>query len=709
MVAINAPRAIQIFICNPCGIRFSSLSTLDAHQTYYCSRRHKKDPESDEMKLPTVVIESDEMAMGNDTDSCPSSVEPSNKSVRTGKQYKCPHCNYSADKKVSLNRHMRMHSISPVPSIQSPPCLTDGAAADPSAVDRYCQNCDIRFSNQRTYQAHKTHYCNTRHVVKPMPPISPMPNNTSSPTSIVPTYLALPTNPIIVVPYALVQNASVLPALSDVVPSPPTDTACILLSDGTLQPIAQAFMPTKFNAIAKNINNNNNNNNSSNNNNNNNNNNTSIHRNNSQSPPEVFFSPPKKVEIVNHQEVKRPIAQSSSPLDLRLNRVAKPSHDISTDGEEEKENRLSDGNITDAEDIVCAPSIPCMILSPSSSPPSGNKTPQQRSVVQPPINGIIQKPQTLEVFDGPERNGKFSVSSLLHMTNKLENMKQESVGEVQPPPAVVQRYNMQMHHKSRNVVVPTGPVLPSGIMQRNDLLNQGGLPYFTSEMTLRLATNPVPDSIPTTHQFFLKQGPSKCESCNIVFCKYENFLAHKKHYCASRPPQNDVDDADKTSPEGSPGPKPLTVTSPQSSKDSVSPTPTLKPPMIQFICSTCGVKFSSFDNLTTHQSFYCPNRMTGTQDQADKSLLHLKACPKCKMSVIEGSHHQCQAANCWKCPVCGAVRTTASAAQKHLDNHNGIKAFMCTICQYKGNTLRGLRTHIRMHFNKRLIPDLMVS
>lgn len=34
--------AIQIFICNPCGIRFSSLSTLDAHQTYYCSRRHKK-------------------------------------------------------------------------------------------------------------------------------------------------------------------------------------------------------------------------------------------------------------------------------------------------------------------------------------------------------------------------------------------------------------------------------------------------------------------------------------------------------------------------------------------------------------------------------------------------------------------------------------------------------------------------------------------
>lgn len=80
-----------------------------------------------------------------------------------------------------------------------------------------------------------------------------------------------------------------------------------------------------------------------------------------------------------------------------------------------------------------------------------------------------------------------------------------------------------------------------------------------------------------------------------------------------------------------------------------------------------------------------------------------------QMTVDGTHHHQCQPTNCWKCPVCGAVCSSASAAQKHLDNHNGIRAFVCTICQYKGNTLRGLRTHIRMHFNKRMIPDLMVS
>lgn len=36
-----------------------------------------------------------------------------------------------------------------------------------------------------------------------------------------------------------------------------------------------------------------------------------------------------------------------------------------------------------------------------------------------------------------------------------------------------------------------------------------------------------------------------------------------------------------------------------------------------------------------------------------------------------------------------------------MDAHQGVKAFRCTICRYKGNTLRGMRTHIKMHFEKR--------
>ncbi|RZC35255.1 zf-C2H2 6 domain containing protein, partial [Asbolus verrucosus] len=59
----------------------------------------------------------------------------------------------------------------------------------------------------------------------------------------------------------------------------------------------------------------------------------------------------------------------------------------------------------------------------------------------------------------------------------------------------------------------------------------------------------------------------------------------------------------------------------------------------------------------------------------------------------------------WKCPCCEVVSPTASAAQRHMESHSGVKAYRCTICRYKGNTLRGMRTHIRMHFDKRS-PDL---
>lgn len=81
-----------------------------------------------------------------------------------------------------------------------------------------------------------------------------------------------------------------------------------------------------------------------------------------------------------------------------------------------------------------------------------------------------------------------------------------------------------------------------------------------------------------------------------------------------------------------------------------------------------------------------------------------------KAMIEPGSSHTCAsgATGGWRCPVCGAVSPTAGAAQRHMDAHQGVKAFRCTICRYKGNTLRGMRTHIRMHFEKRG-TDLQVN
>lgn len=146
----------NVFMCTPCGIRFSSLSTLEAHATYYCSHR----------------IIADSPAKGTSTSEV-NGIEPPAKAMKTGKQYACTQCSYSADKKVSLNRHMRMHQTSPAPSsttsngdetpnqIVVPQLITP--TSQPITVDRYCTNCDIRFSSTKTYRAHKQHYCSSRH------------------------------------------------------------------------------------------------------------------------------------------------------------------------------------------------------------------------------------------------------------------------------------------------------------------------------------------------------------------------------------------------------------------------------------------------------------------------------------------------------------------------------------------------------------------
>lgn len=85
------PITIYILICNVLFLSFLNWSS-------------KKEAGDD----PNAAIKSNSDDL--------SSAEPANKCIRTGKQYACTHCSYSADKKVSLNRHMRMHQTSPAPS-----------------------------------------------------------------------------------------------------------------------------------------------------------------------------------------------------------------------------------------------------------------------------------------------------------------------------------------------------------------------------------------------------------------------------------------------------------------------------------------------------------------------------------------------------------------------------------------------------------------
>ncbi|XP_011496489.1 PREDICTED: zinc finger protein ush [Ceratosolen solmsi marchali] len=543
-------------VCPPCGIRFSSASTLDAHQKYYCSHRPR--------------LESDIENNEEDEEKGGPPGAGTNCKFESRKAYACPHCSYSADKKVSLNRHMRMHAASPVQPVQqvlAAPAITANSPQTPGQhnsalpsngslneeAERYCRNCDIRFSSLKTYRAHKTHYCSTRHVVKDTPPTSSAsassikgsPPTSSSPGDSPPPQpcLALPTNPILIVPYSLVRGASVLAAPG--LPAP--DTPCFLLPNGTLQPMARGLASSASPAT------------------------TQAPSLGPAMPQGVVMESPAAgpvassvLRAANKPATPAPVAPAttnspnsaaSAPLDLSVRRS--PDH--------EKENRVSP-------------------LSSSLPPPPGS--PRSRGSASP-------RTRSLPTIQAPER------------------------------------------------IPPTPP----------------------TELALRLAELPPPP-VPGV---LVKQGVSRCKECNIVFCRHENFVAHKKHYCQAR----------------------------ESSVTSPPPPGTPSPPLVQLICAACGIKFASMDNLVAHQAFYCPKR----PDSQD----HHSRCPKCKTAIEPGVAHTCTSGQTggWRCPVCGAVSPTAGAAQRHMDSHQGVKAFRCTICRYKGNTLRGMRTHIRMHFEKR--------
>lgn len=212
---------------------------------------------------------------------------------------------------------------------------------------------------------------------------------------------------------------------------------------------------------------------------------------------------------------------------------------------------------------------------------------------------------------------------------------------------------------------------------------------------------------PIPPQVFVKQGVSKCKECNIVFCKYENYVAHKKHYCSART----TEDADGSSPKVSPPPtmSPQPVVSPGLAVPSASVAvpgstnagrgqiPSVMPYQ-QLICAACGTKFTSLDNLGAHQMYYCSKRID--LGAAQPQVAVKEKCGKCK-SVHDPSAHCPSSSWGFKCPICDVVSANSAESRRHMETHGGVKAFRCTICSYKGNTLRGMRTHIRMHFEKK--------
>ncbi|CAM6031307.1 unnamed protein product, partial [Sphagnum compactum] len=310
---------------------------------------------------------------------------------------------------------------------------------------------------------------------------------------------------------------------------------------------------------------------------------------------------------------------------------------------ESKENlSVSDEPVT-PEQIVCAPSLPG---SPPLTPSPKRRRSNSASVspmglASSPLlrSQISTLPSDIIALRLSENNAL--VSELKSRLNSITNVRNDSA--------------------SHNILLNKNQPSPSPVPP--------------------IITTPIP---PIPPQIFVKKGSSKCKECNIVFCKQENYIAHKKHYCSAR----NIEDPENTkiSPPLSPNAKSPNQLSYQ-----------------QLICAACGIKFTSLDNLSAHQMYYCPKRVElQAQHQAGTLAIQVKdKCQKCKNTHDSSQACPANNSNSYKCPICDVVSPNSNEARKHIETHGGIKAFRCSLCRYKGNTLRGMRTHIRMHFDKK--------
>lgn len=461
----------QLFICPPCGIKFSSLSTLEAHQTYYCSHRVNKAATDNEDAKSTTGTEPASSHSDQEVAEAPLKV------ARTGKQYTCTHCSYSADKKVSLNRHMRMHTVSPPVTH-----VTNGDSL-PDAQDRYCAECDIRFSSQKTYRAHKMHYCSSRHMMKQsnttphLPanskttssctsgstPASPAettcrtpPSPNSSIASVQQPFLALPTNPIIIVPYSLFCNASVLPPRLPGTNFPNPDTPCFLLPNGTLQPMTQAL--------------------------------------NCSSVPQSSEAS-KTSSKLKEAVVKELVA----PLDLSMRKS--PGLNETHIDLESRNAEMDNKTKSPTPEKTTPPSTPILKTRNSPSPKRKLETENPRSCsprvsrTTPKSNPDLERSQT-----SPET--------------------------------------------ATNLVTAFG--IPPALHPL--LLRPGSLSLLSPELQIKVSSVEIPAVPATAPQVLVKQGVSKCKECNIVFCKYENYVIHKKHYCSARLQDDDTSKSSASPP-----------------------------------------------------------------------------------------------------------------------------------------------------------------
>ena len=233
----------------------------------------------------------------------------------------------------------------------------------------------------------------------------------------------------------------------------------------------------------------------------------------------------------------------------------------------------------------------------------------------------------------------------------------------------------------------------------------------------------------TPGKHIMPSSVSKCLDCSIVFYKHENYLIHKEHYCSGKKPwavsPRNTEESSKSSEDSHSTSPNLDVVKP----DPASPTKTNSKGnnehnrsfseddiTYKFFCIPCKIKFSSASTLKAHKEFYCPHgkdsghtviiQPPAAEENEEKKETEATEfrCNQCdtlfttarllKLHICSGDSSQLPLL---RCPYCDYITQTDTRLTDHMKVHAPTRAFRCTLCGYRGNTVRGMRMHGKMH------------
>ncbi|XP_076449685.1 uncharacterized protein LOC143286042 isoform X2 [Babylonia areolata] len=744
----SAGHAALIYGCPFCSVRFSSPRTLQGHLSYYCSKkkaeniisprprsRRGSDCQGSSSLPPDMVRIKQEVdtdaskdahtspqpdvttATGSSGTKRPAPLSDSNNSsggdlspppakaacLDSPSTFQCPLCSYCADKPASLNRHMRIHNRQPEPGVKVKPggegkgAGAPGPTAAPPNSATYCKECNIQFSSLSTFQCHKMHYCSQRNMGRAAAlerkQESPQFDMSGVPTlglagnmSVASLQLATLGQNGLLFPQGagLTGEGGVLPAGATLMPG---GQPAVIVAAPVMTPSGVTNMAIPLSTVLQ-----------------------SIHVaaaaaavSTSVSPASVSVSSPQKSSPKPvdasprsgpeeaHQSKSPKRSYSSSDAE---NSVKELPLDLSTKKSDTEESGSPEKQIKREKEEARSP-VSAAPSAAGSSPGAGRSSSAEDASL-PGGSGTPRVPSVPTSVAGLPPH--LLASSLLPPFLPLHNMALP----VKPPP-----------HMFAGIPPGSNKCTDCNIIfykHENYLIHKQ---HYCSGKKLR---PPPAASSSVSARSSVETGAIKAEPSATVTSTSEPGTSQSPRSATS--PGKDA--------EPSPGVPPHYL--PSAIKPPV-PSQAAEDIYYKFFCVPCKIKFSSASNLKAHKEYYCPHGKNsehsiiaqrpsgeiistggGSSDHQSPGSNGSSpspgqyCCTQCRSTFTSSrllKLHLCSAevaqASLLKCSHCDYVTHTEKRLAEHMKVHNPTSAYRCTLCGYRGNTVRGMRMHGKTH------------